>query len=72
MSKQVKNKEAQGFQKKCPNCANCIFFSSNKFTENTHYGKLEKEIHLRCSLGGFKVGKSNWCTKHEFKKELEI
>lgn len=67
MSKQSEVKEKQGFLKDSPKCSNCKFFSSHKFMEETRYGIYPKEINLKCSLGNFKVGKSNWCKHHEFK-----
>lgn len=67
MSKQSENKENQGFQKKCPSCANCAYFISElrPLEWNPLYSK---EVNLRCKLGGFAVGKSNWCKYHKFKE----
>lgn len=28
-----------------------------------------REKNLRCKIGGFAIGKSNWCKLHEFKKK---
>lgn len=66
MSKQSEAKEKQGFKKDSPKCANCIHFKSEKQIEKTAYGDYEKESSMRCSLGEFKVGKSNWCENHIF------
>lgn len=62
-------KQNQGFTKDYPRCGNCKHFTfitelkTNKWTKRIYH----KESYLRCSIGNFKVGKSNWCTKHEFK-----
>ena len=69
MSKQSEAKEKQGFTKESPKCSNCINFSSHKFMEETKWGIYPREINVKCSLGNFKVGKSNWCNEHEFKTE---
>lgn len=68
MSKQSENKEKQGFQKKCPCCGNCDKFHSQKIetTRSWTTKAFIEETELRCSLGGFKVGKGNWCLKHSF------
>lgn len=61
-------KAEMGFQKTAPMCGNCKHFSTEKETISGWNGQeytLEKK--LRCGLGGFKVGKSNWCLKHERK-----
>ena len=68
MSKQSEQKEKQGFQKNSPNCANCVNFSSQRIENKSGYGaNYFKETSLRCNVGGFKVGKSNWCKLHCFK-----
>jgi hypothetical protein len=59
-------KEKQGFKKECPKCSNCIFFKSEKFIEENKWGNYNREQNIKCSLGDFKVGKSNWCIKHNF------
>lgn len=72
MSKQSENKEKQGFQKKCPCCGNCINFASEIVKQEEviltggSYWKREKS--LRCAIGGFAIGKSNWCREHEFQQ----
>jgi hypothetical protein len=71
MSKQSEAKEKQGFQKECPKCSNCKFFKSEKFIEETRWGNYEREQNIRCSLGEFKVGKSNWCNQHSFGDKVE-
>lgn len=60
-SKQAAAKEAQGFRKESPRCGNCAHFRLEKYREVTRYGSFNRERNLRCSLGGFKVGKSNYC-----------
>ena len=66
MSKQSENKQKQGFQKKYPCCSNCAHFRSEIVKEPSSIrenGFWEREKNLRCGIGGFKIGKSNWC-KH--------
>lgn len=74
MSKQSENKENQGFQKKCPCCGNCVNFMSETVKEPGYYpGQIfVREKNLRCGIGGFAVGKSNWCKLHEFNKKGNI
>lgn len=67
MSKQSENREKQGFQKKSPCCGNCVNYTSDSLPKegwdgNTYY----HETNLRCGIGGFKIGKSNWCKRHKF------
>lgn len=66
LSKISKTKNEQGWRKKCPNCANCKSFTMDVEKIVGRYGTFEKEKNKRCSIGGFAVGKSNWCEKHEF------
>lgn len=70
MSKQSENKEKQGFQKKSPCCGNCINFMSEMVKEKGFMpgSYWTREKNLRCKIGGFAIGKSNWCKLHEFKK----
>jgi len=65
-SKQAEAKQKQGFRKDSPNCANCIHFKCDVKQEVTKYGTYTKETNLRCSLGNFKVGKSNYCPVHYY------
>lgn len=69
MSKQNDNKEKQGFQKKAPCCGNCKNYMSEMIKAPGYYpGQFfEREKNLRCGIGGFAVGKTSWCTLHEFK-----
>lgn len=69
MSKKSEAKEKQGFLKKSPTCSNCVHFSMDKEECKTKWSSqlFIKESNLRCSLGGFKVGKSNWCKEHNCK-----
>lgn len=55
MSKQSENKEKQGFQKGCPCCGNCANFNSD-FKPIDWNPLYDKEVNLRCIIGGFKVG----------------
>lgn len=68
MSKQSENREKQGFQKKCPCCGNCLHFTSEIVKEPCIVpgSYWEREKNLRCGIGGFKIGKSNWCQEHKF------
>lgn len=68
MSKQSEAKEKQGFLKKSPMCSNCknFTFDSEQIKNQWSSQMWTKESNLRCSIGGFKVGKSNWCTNHKF------
>lgn len=61
-------KDEIGFSKVAPMRGNCKHFSTEKETITGWTGQeytLDKK--LRCAIGGFKVGKSNWCRKHEQK-----
>lgn len=71
MSKQADNKLSQGFRKKCPNCGNCTKFRSVKREVKPSWSTVTRieEKHLHCSIGGFKVAKTNWCEKHTFETE---
>ena len=68
MSKQSENKEKQGFRKDAPCCSNCVNFTFEKKPLEWD-PKYFKDTNLRCSIGGFAVGKSNWCKLHEFNKK---
>lgn len=72
MSKQSEAKEKQGFKKDCPKCANCINFSLEKENYTTQWSNQEytREFNLRCKIGDFKVGKSNWCSSHIFNDKV--
>ena len=70
MAKKIDEIKAEmGFAKKAPCCATCVHFSTEKgsFTDwrNQEYTYDKK---LRCGIGGFAVGKSNWCQKYERKQ----
>lgn len=66
MSKQAQAKEKQGFRKDSPKCGNCRYFSCIEDCVTSQFGSYITETNLRCDLGNFKVGKSNWCNNHEF------
>ena len=68
MSKQSEAKLNQGFKKDSPKCSNCGYFSSIKTEEKSKWSShvFIKESELRCKKGGFKIGKSNWCSSHCF------
>jgi hypothetical protein len=70
MSKQSEAKEKQGFRKYSPCCKNCDFFTFKRENVKSKYGNYEftKESDLRCAIGNFKVGKSNYCNNHKFKE----
>lgn len=71
MSKQSESKEKQGFRKDSPCCKNCDFFTFKtekrlmSYFGNEQYTKIS---NFRCSIGNFKVGKSNYCNNHKFKE----
>lgn len=68
MSKQSENKEKQGFQKQSPCCGNCVNYTSENVLQTGWNNELYyRETNLRCSIGGFKIGKSNWCKEHKLK-----
>ena len=69
MSKQSDAKEAQGFMKKPHTCGDCKRFTCDeKMTDyGPGYGNYTSQHNLRCSKGGFKVGKSNTCAQWEGK-----
>ena len=73
MSKQSEAKEKQGFLKKSPTCSNCINFSLEKEQYKIQWSSQEftREFNLRCKIGNFKVGKSNWCNQHSFGDKVE-
>ena len=69
MAKKVSERKAgQGFRNECPRCGNCTKFTSDIFTRESLYGDYQEEKNKRCSIGGFAVGKMNWCPSHEFNK----
>ena len=60
------NEDKFGKKFKCPNCGNCknFKFDSQSISE---YGRVyNKQSNLRCGIGNFAVGKSNWCKEHSF------
>ena len=63
MSKQADAKKQQGWRKTPRTCANCKSFTSKveqvKSEWSNHF--WVKESELRCTVGGFKVGKRNTC-----------
>ena len=63
MSKQADAKLAQSWMKKFewPVCGNCSHFKCDSVS--TVYGYMPNK-ELRCSLGGFKVGRTDTCKKH--------
>jgi hypothetical protein len=66
MSKQSEAKERQGFRKK-PEwaiCSGCEYFT---WDEVHKYPGYIQEKNVRCSLGGFKVGKTDTCNMHELR-----
>lgn len=67
MSKVTANKEKQGFEKKSPMCGNCLNFTSEIIEEKDCWGCYKKEKNMRCTLGNFKVIKSNWCKCYQKK-----
>lgn len=66
MSKQSEIKEKQGFRKDAPCCSNCINLAFDK-KPIEWAPEIMKEVNVRCIIGEFKVGRSNWCKLHKFK-----
>lgn len=66
MSKQSEAKLEQRWQKKFewPVCGNCANFTFDHIVEKTRYGEYAKDTNLRCSIGGFKVGRMDTCKRH--------
>lgn len=62
-------KAEMGFQKEAPTCGNCKHFSFEQETRKGYSGEFTVAKMLRCNLGNFKVGKSNWCQRHERKDQ---
>lgn len=67
MKKTVEEKKKeQGWIKKPACCRSCKFFTSKLVKGKNYIGlPYETETNLRCTIGNFKVGKMNWCTKYE-------
>ena len=69
MSKIDEKKKEQGFIKKCPMCSSCINFKSKKESVKRPWSSqiFTVESEIRCGVGGFKIGKSNWCNLYKSK-----
>lgn len=69
MSKQSDAKINQGFRKSPDTCSNCAHFTLTKTEEKRKYGygNITVENNLRCSIGEFKVNKTNTCDYHLLK-----
>ena len=71
-SKQSQAKTEQGYIKKptWPVCGNCANYTSESVTEPSAFGFGEwaREINVRCTIGGFKVGKLGTCKRHTEKE----
>ncbi|HIE4430019.1 TPA: hypothetical protein ACXM9H_000990 [Burkholderia multivorans] len=67
MSKVSEAKAAQGWRKKPHTCAGCRHFALDRVEELVEWSNTSwiREKNLRCSLGGFKTGKSNICDRFE-------
>ena len=67
-SPQALAKIEQGFRKKPDCCANCQHFQKEevKKTYQAYSGLQEwtEDKNMRCTRGGFAVGKSNVCNEH--------
>lgn len=66
MSKTEEIKKKQGFTKQSPKCSNCIYFKSEKVEQVSGFGVYIAEKNMRCTLGNFAVGKSNYCNLHHY------
>ena len=62
-------KKEQGWEKTPPCCKKCKYFTSKTTTVTYAYGSYTKEVGLKCTLGSFKTGKTNWCPRCERKKQ---
>ncbi|WP_176077464.1 hypothetical protein [Burkholderia dolosa] len=69
MSKVSEAKAAQGWRKKPDTCADCKHFTSEREVERAWGIEFIRERNLRCSLGGFKTGKTNTCDRFSAKPE---
>lgn len=59
-------KKEMGLMKKGPTCSTCKHFTTEKEKRMGWNGvEFTVEKKLRCGLGGFKIGKSQWCKRHE-------
>lgn len=68
MSKQSEAKAAQNWKRKPDTCAGCAHFTCDR--EEIRFSEFSsqtwtKEKNLRCSIGGFKTGKSSTCDRFE-------
>lgn len=70
MSKQSEAKASQNWKKKPDTCAECAHFKCDR--EEIRYSEFSSQVwirekNLRCTLGGFKTGKSNACDRFKAK-----
>jgi len=67
MSKQKRAKETQRWRHKpeWPVCGNCRHFTSEQVPTEYAGQTYWTEKNMRCSVGGFKVGKTDTCDEHE-------
>lgn len=70
MAKKIDEIKAEmGFLRKAPCCATCAYFTTEKGTFTDCWDReYTYDKKLRCGIGGFAVGKSNWCKKYEAEK----
>lgn len=73
MSKQSEAKTKQGWRKKPDTCAECRHFTLDRVRVEQSWSQMYwmKETNLRCSLGGFKTGKSNTCDRFSAKPDAQ-
>lgn len=75
MSKQSEAKALQGWRKTPDTCNRCSHFKSDIIKKNYEaFGGMQtwtEEKNLRCTLGGFKTGKTNTCDRFESRKSGE-
>lgn len=69
MSKVSEAKAAQGWRKKPDTCVECSYFTVDCEERRIHPQARPYVIerNLRCSLGGFKTGKTSICDRFEQK-----
>lgn len=69
MSKQSEAKASQNWRKVSDTCQRCMHFSMERRDFSETYGSTvyewSKDTNMRCTLGGFKTGKTNVCDRFE-------
>jgi hypothetical protein len=64
MSKQSDAKLEQGWNKTTVKiCSNCTYFTHEQILMKTPWSSYTKDTNMRCTLGGFKTGKTSACNE---------